>query len=92
VAYLGVQYGRQAMENDTWEKRSKDIDSFYQLFGSEINYNLETENKNPLVVVYGALAAAVDAAFLHAPSNTDAMYVIHNLLNKKLTDLLGYND
>ena len=69
---------------------SKDIDSFYQLFGAEIEYNMETENKNPLVVVYGALAAAVDAAFLHAPSNTDAMYVIHNLLNKKLTDLLDY--
>ena len=46
------------MENDTWERRGKDIDSFYQLFGAEINYNLETENKNPLVVVYGALAAA----------------------------------
>jgi len=80
------------MENDISERRIKDIDSFYQLFGDEINYNLETENKNPLVVLYGALAAAVDAAFLHAPSNTDAMYVIHNLLNKKLTDLLGYND
>ncbi len=53
---------------------------------------MKTENKNPLVVVYGALAAAVDAAFLHAPSNTDAMYVIHSLLNKKLTDLLGYDD
>ena len=80
------------MENDTWERRSKDIDSFYQLFGAEIEYNMKTENKNPLVVVYGALAAAVDAAFLHAPSNTDAMHVIHSLLNKKLTDLLGYDD
>ena len=76
------------MENDISERRIKDIDSFYQLFGDEINYNLETENKNPLVVLYGALAAAVDATFLHAPSNTDAMHVIHSLLNRKLTDLL----
>ena len=80
------------MANDPWQTRVRDIDSFYNLFASEINYNMEAENKNPLVVVYGALAAAIDSAFNYAPTELDALYVINNLLNKKLTDLLDYDN
>ena len=74
------------MVNDGWKTRVRDISSFYELFSAEIEYNLK-EDKNPIVVVYGSLAAAIDAAFLHAPSNEDAMLVITSLLNKKLEDL-----
>lgn len=87
MAYLGIQHGRQAvMADNGWKTRGRDITSFYELFGAEIEYNL-TEGKNPIVVVYGSLAAAIDAAFHHAPSNEDAMFVITSLLNKKLEDL-----
>jgi len=74
------------MVNDGWKTRGRDISSFYELFGAEIEYNLK-EGKNPIVVVYGSLAAAIDAAFHHAPSNEDAMFVITSLLNKKLEEL-----
>jgi len=69
-----------------WKTRVKDISSFYELFSTEIEYNLK-EDKNPIVVVYGSLAAAIDATFLHAPSNEEAMLVITSLLSKKLEEL-----
>jgi len=74
------------MVNDGWKTRGRDINSFYELFGAEIEYNL-TEGKNPIVVVYGSLAAAIDATFHHAPTEMDAMYVIHHLIDKKLEEL-----
>ena len=74
------------MVDTGWKTRVKDISSFYELFSTEIEYNLK-EDKNPIVVVYGSLAAAIDATFLHAPSNEEPMLVITSLLSKKLEDL-----
>jgi len=42
--------------------------------------------------VYGAMAAAIEAVFDHAPSNLHAMRLITTLLDKKLEDVLEGDD
>lgn len=70
---------------------SINVENVVEILSTEINVLLE-ETDMALPVVYGAMAAAIEAVFQHAPSDLHAMRLITTLLDKKLEDLLEGDD
>ncbi len=70
---------------------SINVENVVEILSTEINVLLD-ETEFALPVVYGAMAAAVEAVFDHAPSDVHAMRLITTLLDKKLEQMLEEGD
>jgi len=70
---------------------SINVKNVVEILSTEINVLLD-ETDFALPVVYGAMAAAIEAVFDHAPSNLHAMRLITTLLDSKLEDVLEGDD
>ena len=70
---------------------SINVENVVEILSTEINVLLE-ETDMALPVVYGAMVAAIEAVFHHAPSDVHAMRLITTLLDSKLEDVLEGDD
>lgn len=70
---------------------SINVENVVEILSTEINMLLE-ETDMALPVVYGAMAAAIEAVFHHAPSDLHAMRLITTLLDSKLEHILEGDD
>ena len=66
---------------------SINVGNVVEILSTEINVLLE-ETDMALPVVYGAMVAAIEAVFHHAPSDVHAMRLITTLLDSKLEHIL----
>lgn len=70
---------------------SINVENVVEILSTEINMLLE-ETDIALPVVYGAMVAAIEAVFHHAPSDVHAMRLITTLFDSKLEHILEGDD